>query len=65
MTPRSKEMEKQTARSLAALVTTLAPQPGNSPDRIHAQHAPPVTDGPFAETKELLGGRTPVNAKRR
>jgi hypothetical protein len=30
-----------------------------------ARRAPLFTDGPFAETKELLGGRAPVNAKRR
>lgn len=60
MPSQSKEMEEQTARRLAALVmTTLA---RTSPDRLHVV-AP--TDGPFAETKELLGGRTPVNAKRR
>jgi hypothetical protein len=66
MTSQSKKMEKQTARSLAVLVTTtLAAQRRISPDQLRAHHALPITDGPFAETKELLGGRTPVNAKRR
>ena len=84
MTSQSKEMEKQTAKSLPTLptlaslasgqaaslasgqaATTLAAQPRISPDRLRAHHAFPITDGPFTETKELLGGRTPINAKRR